>query len=256
MKKTWVTIPCYNEAERLNPDAFLKAVDEMPEVGLVMVDDGSKDSTFEVLSRLQSQRPDGIAVVKLERNSGKAEAVRRGVLHSYSLGAELGGYWDADLATPLPYIERFEKLLRGSDHTVLALGARIRMLGRRVERDALRHYIGRGFGTLAALTLGLPVYDTQCGAKLFKLTPAVLSAFEKPFTLRWSFDVELLSRLLKRQHEVGDIDVQRDCVEVPLDQWIDVPGSKVNAAAIPRVAYELATLLLKTRALREWGTRR
>lgn len=255
MRKTWVIIPCYNEAARLNPSALLEALEGMPGLGFVLVDDGSRDATLQVLNDLHRQAPERIIVLGLSHNSGKAEAVRRGVLHAAAWGATLIGYWDADLATPLAYIERFAGVLDANEQTLLALGARVRMLGRRIERDAVRHYIGRCFATFAGIALGLPVYDTQCGAKLFKVTPPLLSAFEKPFTLRWSFDVELLSRLLKRQHDVGDIDVLRQCVEVPLEEWFDAPGSKVTAAAAPRVALELVTLLLKTRATRDWGAK-
>jgi glycosyltransferase involved in cell wall biosynthesis len=238
----WVVVPCYNEAKRLNLEAFVKELESSPRLGFVMVNDGSRDETLEVLENLRQLAPEQVRVVALEKNSGKAEAVRRGVLHAFDMGAELTGYWDADLATPLRYIWIFADLLAG-ERLVLALGSRVQMLGRRVARSPLRHYIGRSFGTLAAMALGLPVYDTQCGAKLFKPTAALKSAFDEPFSTRWSFDVEFLGRLLHREALIGDIDVKEQCVEVPLDEWVDAPGSKLTAAAVPRIAFELASLL-------------
>jgi glycosyltransferase involved in cell wall biosynthesis len=249
VRKTLVVIPCYDEAKRLDTSAFLAVLEREPMLGFVMVNDGSTDDTLAILEALARRAPGRVEVVNLEENSGKAEAVRRGVLRAFELGAEFSGYWDADLATPLGYIARFAERLDGSA-LVMVLGSRVRLLGSHVERNALRHYIGRGFGTVAALALGVPVYDTQCGAKLFKATPAMRSAFERPFTLVWSFDVELLSRLVKREMEVGDIALERDCAEIPLEEWYDAPGSKITARQFPRIALELARLYVTTRTVR------
>jgi dolichyl-phosphate beta-glucosyltransferase len=244
-----VVVPCYNEASRLRPDAFLEALERNAALGFVMVDDGSSDGTASVLEELRTKAKERVTVVALERNVGKAEAVRRGVLHAFDLGADIVGYWDADLATPLRNIDEFAKLLE-HDEVVMVVGSRVRLLGHHIERSAIRHYIGRGFGTLAALALGLPIYDTQCGAKLFKATASIRSAFEQPFALRWAFDVELFARLLARETEVGDISVERQCLEFPLEEWRDAPGSKITVRQLPIIALEIAKLYVTTRAVR------
>ena len=156
VRKTWVVVPCYDEAERLAPDAFVSELDREPALGFVLVDDGSCDRTLEILNGMRERAPGRIDVLALEKNSGKAEAVRRGVLRAFDLGAELAGYWDADLATPLRFIARFAEVLERED-VVMVMGSRVRLLGHRVERNALRHYVGRGFGTLAGLALGIDV---------------------------------------------------------------------------------------------------
>ena len=248
-RATRVVVPCYNEARRLDASAFIDALEGDPALGFVMVDDGSNDETASVLEALRARSPERIAVVNLKQNVGKAEAVRRGILRAFELGAAITGYWDADLATPLHYIREFEKVL-GKDEIVMVAGSRVRLLGHHIERSPVRHYIGRGFGTLAALALGLPVYDTQCGAKLFKTTAATRSAFEEPFTLRWAFDVELFARLLARESKVGDIAVERQCVEFPLEEWRDAPGSKITLRQLPIIALEIARLYVTTRAVR------
>jgi dolichyl-phosphate beta-glucosyltransferase len=114
-------------------------------------------------------------------------------------------------------------------------------MGRHIERTTLRHYLGRVFASAASLVLGLAVYDTQCGAKLFRATPSMRSAFERRFELSWCFDVELLARLLGLE-ATGLISLREQCVEFALDSWTDAPGSKLNLRQVPRVLGELARL--------------
>jgi dolichyl-phosphate beta-glucosyltransferase len=252
VQKTSVVVPCFNESKRLDLGAFLIALEAAPHLSFIFVNDGSTDSTLQTLATLQARASGQVTILDLERNSGKAEAVRRGVLNAYQQGAQTIGYWDPDLATPLRYISLFEEFL-ARDNLVLVLGSRVRMLGRHVQRRALRHYLGRGVATLAGFALGLPVYDTQCGAKLFKATPAMLSAFERPFELGWSFDIELLARLLARERSEGDINIEAQSIEVPLEQWVDAPGSKLTLTQFPRVGLELARLFFVVRRVRARG---
>ena len=71
------------------------------------------------------------------------------------------------------------------------------MMGTDIRRSAVRHYTGRLFATAGSLVLGVPVYDTQCGAKAFRVTDALRAALAEPFVSRWAFDVEVLGRLLR-----------------------------------------------------------
>lgn len=246
VQKTTIVVPCYNEAARLEAEKFVKFAAERPHIHFLFVDDGSKDDTLRLLTELAQAVPESMRVLALERNSGKAEAVRRGMLSAIDDGAEFVGFWDADLATPLSYIQSFSDVLARTD-AVVVFGSRVRLLGRRVERQATRHYIGRGFATLAGLALRLPIYDTQCGAKLFRATPDLRGLFERPFELGWTFDVELFSRLLKLARSTGSIDPVRQFVEFPLEEWRDAPGSKLRAAHFPRIALELAKLFVIAR---------
>lgn len=117
----------------------------------------------------------------LRRNVGKAEAVRRGVLLAFDANPDYIGYGDADLATPLEAIPAFCELLDARHDLEIVFGARVWLLGRSLERSALRHYLGRIFATAASMVLGLGAYDTQCGAKLFRASPRSDRCFKSPF---------------------------------------------------------------------------
>jgi glycosyltransferase involved in cell wall biosynthesis len=227
-QRTWIVVPCYNEAKRLDRAAFLRFARGNAEVRFLFVDDGSTDATGAVLAKLCAERPEQFELLTLPQNGGKAEAVRQGMVRAFGSSARYAGYWDADLATPLEVIRRFSQVLDDSPWLELVMGSRVQLLGRKIERRPARHYLGRVFATFASLVLGLRVYDTQCGAKLFRGTQAMKQLFEKPFGARWIFDVEILARMLDQRHGQG-MPADQVIYEEPLTDWVDVGGSKVRA---------------------------
>lgn len=221
-----IIIPCYNEERRLPVEAFVRFTNEHPDYSFLFVNDGSKDGTLEVLRGLEEKLPDSAVVLDLEENQGKAEAVRRGVLQAIESGAKIVGFWDADLATPLDVLPDFVQVFEDRREVEIVTGARVQMLGRKIQRSLLRHYLGRIFATVVSFLYGVRVYDTQCGAKLFRVTPTMKDIFEGSFTSRWIFDVELLVRHLHSKQ--GPPDPIDTVYEFPLPSWHDVGGSKVR----------------------------
>ena len=230
-----LVVPAYNEAGRLDREAFLAFVDRHPGVAIHFVDDGSRDGTEAMLDALAASRPGRISATRLPTNAGKAEAVRQGMLHGLATGATLVGFADADLATPLDEALSLAAALDADPALWAAIGSRVQLLGRDIARSALRHYLGRVFATAASLVLRLPVYDTQCGLKLFRNVPAVTAAFARPFTSRWIFDVEILARLEVAHGGPVGLPVR----EVPLEAWHDRSGSRLRVADFVRAPGDL-----------------
>lgn len=233
-----IVVPCYNEEQRLNCDHFVAFAARCTNVRFLFVDDGSGDATAHLLEEMaRSCRT--VEIMRLPRNQGKAEAVRQGVLHAAATDGDYIGYWDADLATPLAAIQQMCAVLQGDPRVDVVLGSRVQLLGRAIERRPVRHYLGRVFSTFASLTLDLAVYDTQCGAKLFRNTPRLLPLFASPFKSAWIFDVEIIARL-KNLHRAGDLPPVEECLfEYPLYAWHDVHGSKLKMIDFLRAPLDL-----------------
>jgi glycosyltransferase involved in cell wall biosynthesis len=224
-------VPCFNEAARLDFRRF-----ETLPLGTVclLVDDGSRDGTLELARQHESAT---LRVLPLQRNLGKAGAVRAGVLHARASGlldtAEWVGYWDADMATPFSEVEymlAYGALAGGRVDAIL--GSRVYKLGSRIDRSVRRHLLGRLFATVSTNLLALDVYDSQCGAKLFR-SDLVEQAFGEPFLSRWVFDLEILMRL-------------RGCrlIECPLREWSDTPGGTLRVRS---VAFSILLDLIRIR---------
>jgi len=245
MKKTAIIVPCYNEAHRLKPWEFIKYAQENKGVSFVFVNDGSTDETQSKINEILDTSPVQIQCVKLQKNCGKAMAIYQGVLKAMEMDFENIGYWDADLSTPLTSVNRLCRVLDNPRVTIV-MGSRVKLLGRKVERMMLRHYLGRIFATLASMLLELPVYDTQCGAKIFKNNFELKKAFARPFSVRWTFDVELLARLKIIKKKYRKPLIEASAVEYPLEEWTHMPGSKIkirNLFSISLEFFKLALLL-------------
>ena len=239
-----LTVPCYNEATRLDAKAF-QALAEPGKLHLVFVNDGSVDNTATVLRQIQQGCPKAIDLLHLPKNQGKAEAVRMGMQHGMARQAEWVGYYDADMSTPPDELKRLWQL---SDGHQVSLA--IRKAGQTIisERSWFRDLLTRLCVIWAQWLLEMPIADTQCGAKLFRAGPALHEALSRPFHSRWVFDVELLGRL---RHGGTTPAVTRDqFLQMPLLQWDDHSDSRFVLSEVPRTLLDLCRISWSSR--RNW----
>jgi glycosyltransferase involved in cell wall biosynthesis len=159
-----LVIPAYNEASRLPStlDAAWSFLEQREgDFELILVDDGSTDATAAIARQFANQHF-SVSVVTI-RHAGKAAAVRAGL---ESASGEFVAFADADLATPLTYLDEFVRIAR--DDADIVIGSREGAGSRRIGEPWYRHAMGRIFNRLVQ-TLVLPgIEDTQCGFKLFR----------------------------------------------------------------------------------------
>jgi glycosyltransferase involved in cell wall biosynthesis len=235
-----IVVPCYNEAERLPVNEFVAFLNDYRGVSVCFVNDGSKDSTLEILNQIKGAFEENVHIVSNDENVGKAESVRRGVLYCADrLNFDNIAYLDADLATSLQECLELSKYL--NDEISFCFGSRIMRIGSVIERSYMRHIIGRLLATFISGVLKLRVYDTQCGCKIIKRDLAI-KLFEEPFISKWLFDVELFARIIKIY---GRPDCISKMIEIPLQKWTEKGGSKVKITYAFRLWFDLSRIKRK-----------
>ncbi len=211
-----IVIPAFNEALRIGKalEGVEKYIAAQPfRTELILVDDGSTDSTPDLFRQFQSRWP-STRILQNEINRGKGFSVRRGVLAAQG---DFILFTDADLSAP---IEEAGKLLQAIESSAADAAVGSRALDRKligVHQPWPREYAGRCFNLFVRLFTGLNIHDTQCGFKLFRRA-TTRKAFELQRVERFGFDPEVLF-LIKRLG--GKI------VEVPV-RWNDNPATKVH----------------------------
>lgn len=197
-----VVIPAYNESNRIRPtlDEILRYVEEHKwDVEILVVDDGSRDDTAEIVREYSRAHPQ-IQLVGNPGNRGKGFSVRNGMMHARG---EICLFTDADLSSPIGEAEKlFTAIRNGAD---IAIGSRWLRAELQTERQPLyRQLFGRIFNLLLRLVLGLHYMDTQCGFKAFR-RDAARQIFPMQKIERWGFDPEIL--FLARRRKLRTVEV-------------------------------------------------
>lgn len=209
-----VVIPAFNEERRLprTIDRVLRYLREKhPGSEVLVVDDGSTDSTAAVVTRTQKTSPE-LRLISNDRNRGKGFSVRHGMLEARG---RVALFTDADLSAP---IEEADKLLVALDSADVAIGSRAadRSLIE-IHQSPAREMAGILFNQVVRLFTGLPFEDTQCGFKAFRMATARI-IFEQQRIEDFGFDPEIL--FLAKRHGLRT-------VEIPV-RWAHDPGTKVH----------------------------
>ncbi len=215
-----VVIPAYNEAERIGPTlertlAYF-AERQHNQVEVLVVDDGSTDSTANLIEAWQEQSK-SIRLLSHDENAGKGWAVRTGML---AASGEHVLFMDADGSTDIAEIEELSQALRtGAD---IAIGSRD-VTGSEIQQHQpiVRETMGKAFSFIARVWAVPGIADVTCGFKLFR--KAVVEPLFRRQTIRgWAFDVEILYLASRMGYNIA---------EIPVD-WTDEPNSRVNLAGV------------------------
>lgn len=193
-----IVIPAYNEERRLSStvEAFAKF---FPEEDVLVVPNGCTDNTESVANRL-AKKFRNVRVVSTPVG-GKGRAVRLGFSHSKG---DFVGFVDADLAI-VP--EEFAKLLpylNDFDCTIASRRAKGAVVA--VKEPLPVRLASRILNLLVRAFFSLNVYDTQCGAKIFR-TEIIKNILPECFVDKMAFDVELLWRVKKAGGSIKEVPI-------------------------------------------------
>jgi len=208
-------LPAYNESERLTtslPKVLEYISKRQMAAEIIVVNDGSKDDTADVVRRFAAVHP-LVRLLENPGNRGKGYSVRNGMLHARG---EVLLFSDTDLSSPIGEADKlFAAILSGAD---VAIGSRWLQRELQTERQPLlRQLYGRLFNLGLRVVLGLGYRDTQCGFKAFTRKAAHV-IFPRQHVERWGFDPEILFLADKFKLRT---------VEVPVE-WAHDHRSKIN----------------------------
>ncbi len=210
-----IVIPAFNESQRIEA-TLEKVVAYVSSMGwnaeIIVVNDGSRDDTAEIVRRWVRQNP-MVRLVENPGNRGKGYSVRHGMMEA---AGDVLLFTDADLSSPIHEAEKLIAAIKqGND---IAIGSRWLRAELQTERQPLyRQLFGRIFNLLLRIVLGLKFKDTQCGLKAFT-QHAAQAIFPRQRIERWGFDPEIL--FLANQLEMTT-------AEVPVE-WAHDERSKIH----------------------------
>lgn len=211
-----IVIPIYNEEALLKNSIeqiynFLKENDKITSYEVICVDDGSKDSTRQILESSKSLYPN-LTINQKRPNRGKGFSVKEGIqmaTKDYVL------FFDADLSTPLPEINNFIDEMNSSQ-TDIIIGSR-NISNSKTERSFKRTLISKTFAILKKLICNIYYQDTQCGFKFFK-TNVAKDIFSKVTIDGFTFDVEMLVIAKNKGYKIK---------EKPIE-WVEAKTTSLN----------------------------
>ncbi|WP_418262022.1 glycosyltransferase [Flavobacterium faecale] len=238
-----VVIPCYNEETRLLSDEFKNFVGSNLGYHLCFVNDGSKDKTLEVLEKLRIGNEDHISIYDCEKNGGKAEAVRLGMLHlAKQEQFNYIGFLDADLSTDFEDFNDLATTISNSNFKIVS-GSRMARMGADITKESARAIISKMINFIIRKTIGMEFNDTQCGAKI--MTKDVIdNTFQTKFLTKWLFDVEIFMRMKKIY---GDEETKKMVCEQPLKRWIHADGSKLSFKDSLKIVFQIGQIAVSYR---------
>jgi glycosyltransferase involved in cell wall biosynthesis len=210
-----LVIPCFKESDRL-PIFLSSLIKNMPQdIRYVIVDDGSPIADYNLLlERVKPFLSQKVSLLRYEKNRGKGGAIEFGLEHA---NTEYVGFLDADGSIPDYEVINLWQYTKMHPDLDLILSSRIKLLGKQIDRTLKRHLSGRIFVTYLNFLFNVPVYDSQCGYKIFK--KSLFNSIQvNIINKRWLWDTELVILSYLNGYK---------CIEIAID-WKDVQGSKVS----------------------------
>ena len=204
-----VIIPAYNEENRIK--GTLEAVynyffRQNYSWEVIVVSDGSKDRTVEVVSEFISNKPE-MGLIANTKNNGKGYVVRQGMLQAQG---DFRLFTDADNSTSIEQIEKIFPYLTNKEYDI-AIGS-IEVPGAEINESAqwYRRILGKYSKYLIRVVAGLwSIHDTQRGFKLFSAASA-RNIFSRTKIDRFGFDIEVLAIAKKMGYNIKELPIVWD----------------------------------------------
>jgi len=226
-----VVIPAYNEGSRKGAGIreylqSIKAYFENKDISyeIVVVNDGSKDNTAEVIESYKRSMPN-LVFINRQKNKGKLFSVQEGLLKAHG---QFRLFTDADGATPIDSLDKFWEHMKANENIII--GSRdLEQSKIEKHQPRIKELLGDAGNYLIQFTLGLyGIMDTQCGFKVLS-KEVVEKIIPQMKAIRWGGDFEILALGKRMGYKI---------IEVPVT-WIDSGQSTVGISGYFQTLKEL-----------------
>ncbi len=229
-----IIIPAYNEAKRITSTLF--AVNaylhtQSYDYEILVLNDGSKDNTAQVVRSLQKDIPH-LTLIDNKENKGKGGVVHEGMLKAQG---DIRLFMDADNSTTIEHVERaLPYFPEGYD---VVIGSR-RIPGANIviHQPWIRDVLGSIFRMLVRSIMPLGVKDSQAGFKVFS-AKAAQDIFIRQTIGGWAFDVEVLSIAKQQGYKIKEIPIT----------WKNDDKSTVRLSGMIKMLFEVFRVRLNIR---------
>ena len=232
-----IIVPAYNEEKRITPflTSLLSYISKHPSYEVIVVNDGSKDKTEEVVRNLIIHNKNQAHLVSYKKNKGKGGAIKTGMRYTQ---ADYILFIDADGSISPEEIDNMFPLLKKYD---VVVGSR-RIKGANVKADLIRDVLGWFFNVYVNMLYGIKIEDNLCGFKGFK-KKVMEDLFKKLYTQGWVFDVELFYKIRKKKYSLYKLPIK----------WEHREGGNIKFFTPFKMAFDLLILRVK---LLSWNLRK
>jgi glycosyltransferase involved in cell wall biosynthesis len=218
-----IIIPALNESKKIAADIHLAAdfLASQNFIGqVIIVDDGSTDSTAEIAQKVHVPQNVQLTVIRDDVHKGKGAAVRAGILASkadYVMFADSGG------CVPFNNAIKGLELIKNGQCDIACGSRRMTISDIVVDQPFYRKLSSLAFRTFTRIFLKLPpdFTDTQCGFKIFRGNVAK-KLFKISTIDGFLFDLEIILLALKQNYSVREFAVEWSC---DLDSRLSVSRS-------------------------------
>jgi glycosyltransferase involved in cell wall biosynthesis len=229
-----IILPAMNEEKRIHR-SLETYTRNFKDIEIIVIVNGSTDKTYSVVNEF-AKKHKKIRLFEYSKPLGKGGAVLKGLEEARG---DIIGFVDSDDAFGITGTRKLLNAIRdGTCECAIASKWRHSSFVR-IPESAGRKLFSRAWNFLVVMLTGLPILDTQSGAKFF--TRNAFENINKDFVgLGYEFDVELLYKFRKKGVKIQEIPLSVNYVK----------GSKFHAAYIPEMFVNLIKLFIKYRVLR------
>jgi len=203
MKKTLIIIPTYNEADNIKSIISKIIKLNVPDLGILVVDDNSPDGTGKIVAKI-CEKDSRIQLIEREEKLGLGTAYVAGFKYAIKEGFDYIFEIDADFSHNPDEIPKFLEKAKSYD---LIIGSRYIAGVNVVNWPLSRLLLSLGANWYARIITGLPVHDCTGGYRCFRRAVLESIDLDEIHSDGYSFQIEMTFKVWKKNFRILELPI-------------------------------------------------